>query len=67
MFKYLFARSEDIPEGSAAVYFGFSAIVWFVIGTGWVPSMHQSWHFLILSRVWNSFHLVTCVKYTSMP
>ncbi|VAY89326.1 conserved membrane hypothetical protein [mine drainage metagenome] len=34
MFKYLFARSEDIPEGSAAVYFGFSAIVWFVIGTG---------------------------------
>ncbi len=34
MFKYLFARSEDIPEGAAAVYFGFSAIVWFVIGTG---------------------------------
>ena len=34
MFKYLFAKNEDIPPGSAAVYFGFSAIVWFVIGTG---------------------------------
>ena len=34
MFKYLLAKNEDIPTGSAAVYFGFSAIVWFVIGTG---------------------------------
>lgn len=34
MFKYLFAKKEDIPDGSAAVYFGFSAMVWFVIGTG---------------------------------
>src|ERR1700690_3902971 len=34
MFKYLLAKNEDIPPGSAAVYFGFSAIIWFVIGTG---------------------------------
>jgi cytochrome c oxidase cbb3-type subunit 1 len=34
MFKYLLAKNEDIPAGSAAVYFGFSSIVWFVIGTG---------------------------------
>ncbi len=34
MFKYLFAKNDDIPAGSAAVYFGFSSIVWFVIGTG---------------------------------
>ena len=34
MLKYLFAKNEDIPQGSSAVYFGFSAIVWFVIGTG---------------------------------
>jgi len=34
MLKYLFAKNEDIPSGSAAVFFGFSAIVWFVIGTG---------------------------------
>jgi cytochrome c oxidase cbb3-type subunit 1 len=34
MFKYLLAKNEDIPPGSAAVYFGFSSIVWFVIGTG---------------------------------
>ena len=34
MFKYLFARNEDIPPGSAAVFFGFSSIIWFVIGTG---------------------------------
>ena len=24
MFKYLLAKNEDIPPGSAAVYFGFS-------------------------------------------
>src|SRR5487761_2611298 len=34
MFKYLFAKNEDIPTGSAAIYFGFSSIIWFVIGTG---------------------------------
>ena len=34
MFKYLFAKNEDIPPGTAAVYFGLSSIVWFVIGTG---------------------------------
>ena len=34
MFKYLFAKNEDIPPGTAAVYFGISSIVWFVIGTG---------------------------------
>ncbi|MDE1982636.1 MAG: cbb3-type cytochrome c oxidase subunit I, partial [Betaproteobacteria bacterium] len=34
MLKYLMAKNEDIPSGSAAVYFGFSAITWFVIGTG---------------------------------
>ncbi len=34
MLKYLFAREEDIPSGTAALYFGFTAIVWFVIGTG---------------------------------
>jgi cytochrome c oxidase cbb3-type subunit 1 len=34
MLKYLFAKNEDIPSGSAAVFFGFSSIVWFVIGTG---------------------------------
>lgn len=34
MFKYLFAKNEEIPPGTAAVYFGFSSIIWFVIGTG---------------------------------
>lgn len=34
MFKYLFAKNEDIPPGTAAVYFGFSSIIWFVVGTG---------------------------------
>ena len=34
MFKYLFAKEADIPAGSAAVYFGYSSIIWFVIGTG---------------------------------
>jgi len=34
MLKYLFARNEDIPPGTAAVYFGMSSIIWFVIGTG---------------------------------
>ena len=32
--KYLFAKNEDIPPGSAAILFGFSAIFWFVVGTG---------------------------------
>lgn len=34
MLKYLFAKNEDIPSGSAAIFFGYSAIIWFVIGTG---------------------------------
>ncbi len=34
MLKYLMARNEDIPPGTATVYWGFSSIVWFVIGTG---------------------------------
>ena len=34
MLKYLTARNEDIPAGTAALYFGFSSILWFVIGTG---------------------------------
>ena len=34
MFKYLFAKEEDIPAGSAAVFFGFSSILWFIVGTG---------------------------------
>lgn len=34
MFGYLFAKNEDIPAGSAAIFFGFSSILWFVIGTG---------------------------------
>ena len=33
MFKYLLARNDDIPAGSAAVFFGFSAICWFILGT----------------------------------
>ncbi|MES1981558.1 MAG: cbb3-type cytochrome c oxidase subunit I [Pseudomonadota bacterium] len=32
--KYMFGKNEDIPSGSAAVYFSFSSIVWFVMGTG---------------------------------
>ncbi len=34
LFKYLTAKSEDIPPGTATIYFGFSSILWFVIGTG---------------------------------
>ncbi|MCE9550949.1 MAG: cbb3-type cytochrome c oxidase subunit I, partial [Betaproteobacteria bacterium] len=34
MLKYLFAKNEAIPVGSAAIFFGFSAILWFAIGTG---------------------------------
>jgi len=34
MLKYLFAKEEDIPGGSAALFFGFSCIMWFIIGTG---------------------------------
>ncbi|MDQ6959767.1 MAG: cytochrome-c oxidase, partial [Mariprofundaceae bacterium] len=33
-FKYLFAKEEEIPQGTAAVLFGFSSIVWFIVGTG---------------------------------
>ncbi|MBF0282080.1 MAG: cbb3-type cytochrome c oxidase subunit I [Zetaproteobacteria bacterium] len=34
MLKYLFEKEENIPQGSAAVFFGVSAIAWFIIGTG---------------------------------
>ncbi len=34
MLKYLFAREEDIPQGSAAIYAAMSAIAWFIIGAG---------------------------------
>ncbi|HXH71377.1 MAG TPA: cbb3-type cytochrome c oxidase subunit I [Mariprofundaceae bacterium] len=34
MLKYLFAKEGDIPQGSAAVFFGVSSIAWFIIGTG---------------------------------
>lgn len=34
MLKYLFAKEKDIPGGTAALFFGFSCIMWFIIGTG---------------------------------
>ena len=34
MFKYLFAKEDDIPAGSAAIFFGYSSILWFIVGTG---------------------------------
>ncbi len=34
LFKYLTAKNEDIPPGTATIYFGFSSILWFIIGTG---------------------------------
>ena len=34
MLKYLFAKEEDIPQGSTALFFGVSSICWFIIGTG---------------------------------
>ncbi|MDQ6950362.1 MAG: cbb3-type cytochrome c oxidase subunit I [Mariprofundales bacterium] len=34
MLKYLLAKEEDIPQGSAAIFFGVSSICWFIIGTG---------------------------------
>ncbi len=34
LLKYLFAKNEDIPAGSATIFFGFSSIFWFVVGTG---------------------------------
>lgn len=34
MLKYLFARNQDIPPGTAAIYMGYSSIIWFVVGTG---------------------------------
>ena len=32
--KYLFGKNEDVPAGAATIFFGFSAIFWFVVGTG---------------------------------
>jgi len=34
MLKYLFAKEENIPQGTAAIFFGVSSIAWFIIGTG---------------------------------
>jgi cytochrome c oxidase cbb3-type subunit 1 len=34
LLKYLFARNDEIPAGSATIFFGFSSIFWFVVGTG---------------------------------
>ena len=34
MLKYLFAKEDNIPQGTAAIFFGVSSIAWFIIGTG---------------------------------
>ncbi|OIO70003.1 MAG: cytochrome-c oxidase [Zetaproteobacteria bacterium CG_4_9_14_3_um_filter_49_83] len=34
MLKYLFAKEENIPQGTAAIFFGVSSIAWFIIGSG---------------------------------
>ncbi len=34
MLKYLFAKEEEIPQGTAAIFFSVSSIAWFIIGTG---------------------------------
>jgi cytochrome c oxidase cbb3-type subunit 1 len=34
MLKYLFSKEDDIPQGTAAIFFGVSSIAWFIIGTG---------------------------------
>jgi len=34
MLKYLFSKEENIPQGTAALFFGISSIAWFIIGTG---------------------------------
>src|SRR3569623_1301341 len=34
LLKYLFAKTEAIPAGAATIFIGYSAIFWFVIGTG---------------------------------
>ncbi len=34
MLKYLFSKEDDIPQGTAAIFFGISSIAWFIIGTG---------------------------------
>jgi len=34
MLKYLFTKEDDIPQGTAAIFFGVSSIAWFIIGTG---------------------------------
>jgi len=34
MLKYLFAKEDDIPQGSCALFFAVSSIAWFIIGTG---------------------------------
>jgi len=34
MLKYLFSKEDDIPQGTAAIFFAVSSIAWFIIGTG---------------------------------
>jgi len=34
MLKYLLAKEKDIPQGTAALFFAVSSILWFIIGTG---------------------------------
>ncbi|EAU53374.1 cbb3-type cytochrome c oxidase subunit I [Mariprofundus ferrooxydans] len=34
MLKYLFAKEDDIPQGTTALFFAVSSIAWFIIGTG---------------------------------
>jgi len=34
MLKYLLAKEENIPQGTAALFFAVSSILWFIIGTG---------------------------------
>src|SRR3569832_393086 len=34
LFKFLFAKKKKIPPSNTTILFGYSAILWFVIGTG---------------------------------
>jgi len=34
MLKYLFAKEDDIPQGTAGIFFAVSSICWFIVGTG---------------------------------
>jgi len=63
MFKYLFAKNEDIPAGSAAVFFGFSSIIWFIIGTG-LGSFNAA---KLAFPDFVTLLLVICAKFTLWP